>query len=392
MSDRRLSALAWKSVLLVLLVLGSLGLSYRAGRRSWLHDLQQATQEAIRRSDPDAASMSARAAAELAPAATDDWKGIAGLYQARGDYRKMVDALGQVPATDPQFITISLLRADILFSELEQAKEAERIWLDVLERDPLSAQGWQRLIYVYAVTLRRTDMMRAIRRAALLKREPREAYAYATAMMGLTFSDGLVRTLGWTKRDPDDESLLVARAIYLASAARRTTTDLFPDTPWQPGSLEPLKECRERFPRNIEILCYLLEAAVQEGDVDQARTLLEGVEAPADEARIVSYRAWVLATDRKFAEADEAFACAVAINPLDWRTRHQWASVLRTLGQKAKSSHEAAIGIQGKALERRILALPTAADADEELMREVARYFADCGESELLAALQARLE
>jgi len=383
-------SVAIRTALVTAVVLAFWG-SYSLACRSRIAKFQQDCQRAAKQENWSDLNASSRAWTNLDPASPEAWVARAEARRRLYDFPGTAEALGKIPKSFPRFSELALLRADLLLSEIRDVPAAERTWREVLEVDPLSPQAWQRLIYVYAMTLRRPEMMTAIRRAAFLQREPAEAYVYAMTWSDMSFSDGALRLLEWTQVTPGIEPLEVALATYMATAPYRTSSGLFPDPELVPGSMAGVDRCRLHYPHNANLLAFLIDRAMVEGDIDGVERLLQDARDVEADARFPRYRGWVLELRRQPAEADREYQRAIALYPLDWKTRQQRGGVLRILGQAAAAKRESELALRGKRIGRSLAALPTAADADENLMREVLAYMDDCGEHELASALRRRL-
>lgn len=372
-------------------VAAALCAGYSLGYSARVQTLAELAKKATRREnwlELDAVSREWTAAA---PDSELAWTARAEALRGLGDRRGVSDALGRMPRESSNFVKYSLVRGDLLLSELHDVPSAEAVWKDILRVDRLTAQAWQRLIYVYAMTLRQTEMMEAIRSAAFLEREPAEAYVYAMTWGEMTFSDGAVRLLDWTGSSPDVEYLEVALAIYLATAPHRVSSTFFPDPELIPGSLARVERCRKVYPHNTEILAYLIDRAMTEGDEDKVRGLLADARNDDSDARFWRFRGWLLELDRQPEEADRHYQRGLALHPLDWRTRQRRAGTLRVLGRGTEAGNESELALRGKLLGREVAGLATAADADERLMRKVLAYMTDCGEKALATSLRKRL-
>lgn len=364
---------------------------YSLASRSRIAALQRDCELAAKQENWSELNRASRVWTHLAPATPEAWVARAEARRRLFDFAGTAAALDRIPKSFPRFPELTLLRADLLLSEIRNVPAAEAAWNQVLEVDPLSAQAWQRLIYVYAMTLRRTELMDLIRRAALLQREPAEAYVYAMTWSDMSFSDGAVRLLEWTQVTPEVEPLEVALAIYMASAPFRSSSALFPDPELVPGSMARVERCRTLYPHNANLVAFLIDLAITDGDVEAVERLLGDARGTESDARFPRYRGWLLETRRQPAEADQEYRKAIALHPLDWKTRQQRGGVLRTLGQTDAAKRESELALRGKRIGRSLSQLPTAADADEGLMREVLAYMEDCGEQELATALRRRL-
>lgn len=388
-SPALVSCLTWLAILAASAGLGWAG--YSAGRRSLTGRVQADATRALDEQRWETAATSARTWTTLAPGDRTAWLTLASAEQGRRRFPETADALGHIPPSDPRFPNIGLLRADLLLSELGDLPAAEKTWEQVVRVDPTAAQGWQRLIYIYALTFRRDEMLETIRKAVLQRREPPEAYGYAIASRGLSFSDAVVLLLRCGEVHPENETIQVARAIAIAIAPVRDSTLLFPDPAIMPGSTAEAERLLKVYPRNPVLFDFFAERWIREGETERVRTLLGDQAANSRQPRILAVQGWLSSMDRQPDRANECFEQAVALNPLDWRSRHMWSTTLRALKKADRARHEAQLGLRGKELEREILQLQNAAAASAELMERVRQYIQDCGERELALALAERL-
>ena len=371
--------------------LALLGTGYALGSAARVRNLREQAQAATTREDWNELDAVSRQWTDAVPDEAAAWIARAEARRRLGDFRGTAEALGHIPRESPDFVQYALARADLLLSEVHDVPAAEQVWKEVLSVDRLSAQAWQRLIYLYAMTLRQTEMMNTIRQAALLQREPAEAYVYAMTCGDVQFSDGAVRMLEWTQETPGVEFLEAALAVYVAMARPRTSSTFFPDPELLPSGRARLNRCHKEFPHNTEILACLLEFAMAEGDKDEVRRLLKDARNVDADPRFWRFRGWLLELDRKSQEAERHYRKALAIHPLDWKSRQQLGGVLRLLGRREDARRESALALQGKQLARDVAALQTAADADERLMQRVLAHMTACGDVGLATALRGRL-
>ncbi len=308
------------------------------------------------------------------------------------DWKTTEESLARIPHTDRRYLRAQALRGDLALEALRDPFLAMTAWRDLLRIAPASDLAHQRLIYLYAMTLQRGRMIEQIRTAIRLRCEPPEAYGYLLAANSLLFSDGYPRVSQWQRQHPEDETLRVAQAVFAARTNPSKGQRMFGVADGLAANRGFIEKCRNDYPRNLEVLAFFIETAIAEGKFAELGDLLANLPSAADhDSRFWRYRGTWLDSQRRTAEAAEAFQQALSIHPLDWRSHHELGTIARILQQPDLAARHADLGQRGKQLERRILELPNAAQADEALMRGVWQYAKDCSDQDAVAGLSFRL-
>lgn len=327
---------------------------------------------------------------------------LADAAQQRGDYAAAVRWLDQLPAKDPKSIPAWIEQSTLLFGPLNQPLEGEKVCLRVLEHEPAAVEPRQRLIFFYAQTLQRHKMIDHIRQAIQYGSDTRENYVYLIGAYYLVFSNGAEQNHHWLKNTPDHEDFLVARALHLIGSGivgDQGKDDPDPKRVYDFERQQMVKEYeavlldyRKRFPANVELLNYFLWQAMTNGEVRRVAELLEQVpDSAAGDGRFWRYKGWLLTTQNKFRQAEEAYRKALECHPFDYPTHHQLAHLLRKMGRESEVAFVQSLGERGNELRRELLQLPNArAVTDEQLVR-IAQYIEDCGDQKVADALKRRL-
>lgn len=309
------------------------------------------------------------------------------------DWKATEDSLARIPRTDRRYLRAQALRGDLALEALRDPFLAMTVWQDLMRVAPTSNLAHQRLIYLYAMTLQRGRMIEQIRTAIRLRCEPPEAYGYLLAANSLLFSDGYPRVSQWQRQHPEDETLRVAQAVFAARTNPSKGQRMFGVADGLLADRGLIESCRHDYPRNLEVLAFFIETAIAEGNFAELGELLAELPSTADQdSRFWRYRGTWLDSERRTTEAAEAFRKALSLHPLDWRSHHELGTIARILQQPELAARHADLGQRGKQLERRILELPNAAQADEKLMRGVWQYAKDCNDEDAVAGLSFRLQ
>jgi tetratricopeptide (TPR) repeat protein len=350
------------------------------------------------------------------PNASDARVFLASAAQGRGDLEKAALELDRLPDGYPKIIEALLERSTLLFEPLNRPIEAVATCERILKIEPGVVPARRRIIFFYALTRQRARMIAEIRKAIELGCETPDAYVYLLGADWLRFSNGYELNDRWLAGDPESELFLVARAIHFEG----TQPEMLPeseaaggnaprDAPEPPGGTPPGQAAGDRpprlvaeevlggylrrFPQNVELLDYHLEKASSQGDVQRVIELLSqarGEEAAGD-SRFWRYRGWVLLAQDRPEEAAAAYARCLELFPFDWKARHQYAQVLRRLGRTDDVERQSQLGVEGKELEKLVVALPDAASLTPEVMDAMVRYVEHCGDQLVLRGLALRI-
>jgi tetratricopeptide (TPR) repeat protein len=304
-----------------------------------------------------------------------------------------VEALGQVSDSYRGALQALATRADIQQEGLNRPFDAEATWLRMLEIDPAADLPRQRLIYFYAITLQRQKLVAQIEAAIRRGCEPPEAYVYLIMKDSLNFSDGVALTTRWRMAYPDSEVLAAAQAVYVAKHTEQEQVLAFASQTTSPDADAIVDRCLEKYPANLEALMIKLDRAVFEGDPERVLALMQKAPKEAEtDGRFWRSKGWLLSTNGRQEDAAKSLQRAIDLNPFDWQAQWLLADVLRRLGNQKEADRSAELSMQGKVLQRRILARPNARDIDEKLLAEIHSYFRQASPEWILDAFERRLQ
>jgi tetratricopeptide (TPR) repeat protein len=330
------------------------------------------------------------------------WKAAPLIYLAEAAYQKgalehAVHLLDQLPDGDPLTPAAILEQSSILFGSLNRPIRGAEVLERAVRLNPKLVEAHRRLIFFYAFSLQRRKMVDQIYEAIQYDCDVPEVYVYLVAQDWLSFSNAYTETTRWALDNPDEELFLVARAIY------RVLTmglDYSEDPTIEPASADGTPYHQqviagyfERFPHNIELLVYHLEMALTKGETDEvARLLSQSPAAAADDNRFWRYKGWVHAARGEFPEAETAFLKALQLNPYDYRSQHQLASVERALQRLDRVEHFSNLSRQGTALRRDILVMDRIDTVPPDILKRIAEYAEAAGDMRVAGKLFLRLK
>lgn len=348
--------------------------------------------DAVARDDWDVASKLVDKWVARAPDDLEGWLLRAEIAKQRKDWVGTEESLARVPPTDRRYLKIQELRGDLVLDALHRPDRAIDIWKSMLEVDRDSPLAHQRLIYVYAMTLRRAEMIAQIREAIRLRAEPPEAYGYLLAANSLIFSDGYLRTSQWLRESPEDPVLNVARAVFAARTNPSKGLRMFGDADGLTANRQFIEKCFVEYPDNLEVLAFFIDRVLTDGEFDQLEELLSNLPPAADlDSRFWRYRAVLHDSQRDVERAVLACQKAVDLHPLDWKAHHDLGNYARFQNQLEMAEHHSRLGERGKQLEREMLELPNASLAGPELLERMYAYGRDCGDTDFTDGLAYRL-
>lgn len=383
----------WFRALFLILVLGALlvpGVNWWNGQR--LEALAAQCREAVRAERWDTAQPLAERWARLAPADADAWLNLAEVAKARGDMAATAECLGRIPVTDSRYLSSQMLRGDLLLDGLKRPDQAVEVWKAMLAVSPHASVAHQRLLYVDSMTLQREAMVLQIRDAIHHRAEPPEAYGYILSAPNLLFTDGYLKVGQWLQANPQDETLRVAQAIFAARSNHSRGMKMFGTKAVQAGDASGVTQCLKDFPDNLELRAFVIEKAIAEADMTALGKLLQHLPPAADrDSRFWRYIGTFRDSQRRPEEAAEAFHQSIRLHPMDWKSHHELGTVERVLGHAGLAAKHSALGSRGKQLEREILELPNAAQADVPLLEKLLSYARDCGDQDVVDGLTYRL-
>ncbi len=387
---RRLVILLLVSLTVCLVGIGS----YVAYFSSVLDEAKRESKLAEQNRDWDKALLWARKWTELNPVNTDAWLQRATAAKQLSKWDELVSCLEQIPADHENFFEANALAADTLISELYNVEDAERILTKLHELFPNRPYVVQRLTFLYSMTQQRTKLSKLLLEAIEHQVEPREAYFYLFTLHDLLFTNGLLKTTMWKQTTPEFEPLVVSNAIYLARANPTEASNLFGDDQAVPGDVSQLKKLLEnRYPHNEELICYLIELGIDNGNAEEVKKLTNQFRSEHHQtSRYCRYQGWLADNEGDLSKSMDFYQSALKIDPLDWSTHLEIGNVYRAAGQLSQAEKELEIAIRGKELARNMMKLPSNYEASEEQMFALLTYIQDCGAKDMANAYRKRLK
>lgn len=255
-----------------------------------------------------------------------------------GDYEGMIDAARRIPDWSIRKPAAMLFAGQAL-RKLNRGREAERVFRQVIARDPQGQAALQarlELLALYAMEERRDAFFDLVWQT--MEQLPEEERLLVLTMrLRIEFEQVKPETNaaileGMVAADPED-----ADAIAGLAAARMNAGDVAEARQLYERALK----LRPDDPELVERYCGVLN---QEGDTS---ALAQALEEPGvrDAARpgLWRYRGIVAQARGDRERAVEAFTKAVELDPLDAESHHRLGQVLNQLGQReAASQHTAA--------------------------------------------------
>lgn len=309
-----------------------------------------------------------------------------------GDARAASDFLNSLP-DDSEFAIAGLSsRVDILLSRLNEVSEAEATCRRMLKINPATGRAQQRLIYIYSLTQRvsdlRTQAFDAIRNGC----EPPETYPYLFISEALDFENGLNTTTRWLLGEPDNEDVLVAQAIY-AHRSRKRDDQARMLIRRSDGRTTQFEKACEDFPSNLALLAHRIQFHIENAEWEPAGALLSSAPSEAlEDGRFWRFKAQIHENQGELNEAKTAVEKALELNPLSWRTRMLYSAVLRQTSDLEEVKAQSELALKGKELERELLALDDARGwVQSPLAHRMVLHGEACGDKFIAEALASRL-
>lgn len=321
------------------------------------------------------------------------WLYLAEAAQRQGDLARTADCLGRLPESDPKLLAALAEKSMLEFGVLNRPWEGVRTCRRLLALEPQATVAHKRLIFFYAMTLQRRQMLAQIRQAVERGCEKREAYVYLMMADGLEFTNGPDWTSRWLAADADNEELQVAYAVHVAKLARaRVLAELTEEHARRDEEARRrIGELLERFPRNVTLLDFLLEQAVEQADLERVGQLLvRATPNLGDEYSLWRFRGWYHAAVNEWQPADSAYRESLRLNPLSWQTRHLYAAYLRRVRRLAEAEVVQKLALEGKDIRKELMQLQNTEAVSDEMLLRIGRYAAACGDRQIADAIGRR--
>lgn len=323
------------------------------------------------------------------------WFWLATSLKEQREFAEAEHAFAKVPLDGLRGIDAATARMEILYHIDERPLEAIALARELLQLDPHLAAPRRHRIHFHAMTLQRRELIQEIRLAIRHRADVPEHYVYMLSLEDLSFRDAEQVTARWVEAAPDSAVLRQAHQMHRLRSARSQSRE----SP-TPETIENYRQVREEVMSAVGddtsdpvVLDSFLLLAMDSEDVDEAGRLLGLVpDQAADDPVFWRYRGWYATKIRDLAQAGEAYRQALALYPLGWQTRHEYANLLRLSGQVEEAGKVQSISAQGSELANEIRRLPHVRDVPPALLNRIARFARDCGDNEVANGIIRRYE
>jgi predicted Zn-dependent protease len=295
---------------------------------------------------------------------------LADLARRGDDWPTVAAVLEPVPDADPNALAVRITQGDAAF-KLNDPTTAERYWLRARRIDPSALVPRRRLLYLYAIQLRRREW------SALLWELYDQELTTMREMLQLMIADHVV----WES----DEMIAILRGFVAttpgdAHSVRALATYLLHRGDVNSAS-QRLENLREANPDDGETWLALAECRLAVGDVDAVRRLIDqppnGLKR---DPRFAKIQGFVALAEFRYDEAIEKLREALRKRWHDSAIHHKLAQAYRLSGELTSAErHERLSAVLAK-IERLCNALQ-AAGWQDETVRELVRL---CQEASLI--------
>jgi tetratricopeptide (TPR) repeat protein len=322
---------------------------------------------------------------------SDGWLLLGDALQQRADYAGAVDALLSVPEESRKAAAAYLEASHILFGPAGQPLKGVEICRRVVDIEPTSVDAWRRLIFFYAITLQRTEMLTEIDNAIRAHGTPPEAYVYLVLADHLMFTNGVELTSRWGAAQPDVDLFSVARSIHLNETLDHAESQDAEPQSARDARRKLIEGLLSQFPQNPPLLRYFLNRYVQHGQTEEAGRILAMLpEESASDSLFWRFRGWYLSQQGQLEQAAEAYRTSLELHAFDWRARFELSDVERQLGNADEARDLRAVGLMGKDLRKELTQLPNALEVPPELMQRIELYARRCGDRPIADAIRVQ--
>ena len=339
-----------------------------------------------------------RSWSEADPKNAESWLHRAEAARQQRDFVSADGFLAKIPPIGEFGVRALEARIELQFGPLNQPLGAIESCLSLLQCDPASKIGHQRLIYFFAFTLQRRKLIDQVRDAAARRCEPREAYTYLFLADSLRLANAGAQNARWLESDPASELFSVAQAVQIAETLEGQTLRDDPELLAKiKASVErrdrTLEELLQKYPHNLELLAFFLRQATEQGDASRVTDLLTQAPAEAEsDHRFWRYRGWLLQNHDELDEAEAAYRQALKLHPLDWRTRHLLAGIMRRQGDLAEARRQESLVMQANPLWVALQKQETVRAIPAQILKDLAAYAAGCQDDLIAESLHSQLQ
>ena len=264
---------------------------------------------------------------------------------------------------------------------------------------PDDSQTHERLLFYYTMTCQRNEVVEEAVRAIGEGCDTLATYAYLVSAKWMTFTNGYETNLKWLQAAPEEELFEVAAVLQLPSYPR---LDELAREVVEPGS-EPrpleyaasrVRTLRDKYPENVQLLAIETRDLCRAGDVRAVGERLAKIgEDSLLDNRFWRFKGWFHNARQEYLPARQAYEKAIELNPFDWATRVELATLLRTTEGIEASKEVQKLADTGKQLMFAIQDCPNLHLLEPaSIYDDLIAYFQDCGQEDLANGLTLRLQ
>lgn len=328
----------------------------------------------------------------------EPWQFRAQAAAGRQDWPAAANFLTRIPDSDTQVVQAMIELSKLSFTHLNDPLRGVEACERILRNKSHATGAHQQLIWFYAMTLQRDQLVKQIRAAIAAQQEPREAYLYYFLADTFRSNDAVKLNERWLESSPDKECFQVARVLHLqdseaeSSDSSATTSNSDHPAPITGRSkLELVEELLKRFPHNVELLAYAAQKRITAGDVDGVTTLLsQAPDTATQDSRFWHIKGWLHESNNELEEAATTYRRALELHALDWNTMNRLAVVERRRQNIDEVQRLTERVEQAKNLRQQLRQLPAVELVTPAILLDLATLARECGDQEIGPALERR--
>ena len=315
------------------------------------------------------------------------------------DWQSAAKHLSSIPDGDPRIIPAMIELSKLSFTQLNDPLQGVAACERILRNDPAADGARQQLIWFYAMTLQREQLLNHIRTAIELGSEPRESYVYYFLVDTFRSAEAVKLNQKWLESAPQAEVFQVARIMHMSD--RESGLSDSPDAATAvetPGALkgqsklELVAELLKRYPHNVELLAYKAEDCLKAGDVECASTLLSQAPVGArQDSRFWRIRGWLHELDDKLELAADDYHQALKLHPVDWNTMNRLVIVERRRQNISEVERLNKLVEKAQSLRQFLQKLPAVEVVPPPALLELSKLARDCNDRLIEPGLVRRL-
>ena len=313
--------------------------------------------------------LAAQAWLDYDPESGSAWVFLAEAAYELNELERSAEALGNVPEDDERALICYYEKANLEWTHLNKPLEGLETCERILALDSRVLEAHARVISFYALTLRRVEMLKAIRAAVESGAEPKESYTYLIMADNLAFTNASDLASRWMSSNPENQTLRVALAVQTALrlAMESEATAKIDAREMELEAVERLEEFLDVFPNDPVLLGFLLDHYTESGNVDRVEKLLGQIqEDGAEDHMLWVHRAWYYRQTEDYAQAEAACQRALELHPMSPAARIEYSQTLRLTGRVKEVEAFEALAVRGNELRKKLVQLQSARDVTGE--------------------------